>query len=95
MHEFAPVSIIAPGTSLSGTVGIDWNDTTQPASFDIVWSVAGDNRKSSISIKPNVGELITAVTMADFLFLSEQGIVVCFHVLNNHIFNCFFLYFFV
>ncbi|KAK3930683.1 AP-3 complex subunit beta-2 [Frankliniella fusca] len=73
VHEFAPVSSLAPGTSLSGTIGVDWNDTTQPASFDIIWRAAGDERKSSISIKPNVGELLTAVTMPDFLFLSEQG----------------------
>ncbi|KAE8737513.1 hypothetical protein FOCC_FOCC017028 [Frankliniella occidentalis] len=73
VHEFAPVSSLSPGTTLSGTIGVDWNDTTQPASFDITWNTGDDERKSSIIIKANVGELLTAVTMPDFLFLSEQG----------------------
>lgn len=76
MHEFAPVGVIAPGTTLSGTMGVDWNDTIQPASFDVLWTAAGDNRTCSISIKPKVGELLVAVSMPDFLFLSEQGISV-------------------
>ena len=73
VHEFAPVAILSTGTSLSGTVGIDWNDSTQPLSFDINWTVVEEIRKSSVSIKPSVGELLRAVTMPDFLFLSEQG----------------------
>lgn len=73
IHDFAPVSIITPGTALSSTIGVDWNDTTQAACFDVVWTAAGDSRKSPVSIKPNVGELLSAVTMPDFLFLSEQG----------------------
>lgn len=73
VHEFAPIGKLSPGATVSGTIGIDWNDSSQQVSFDINWIVSEESRKSSVLIKPNVGELLRAVIMPDFLFLSEQG----------------------
>ncbi|XP_045112281.1 AP-3 complex subunit beta-2-like [Portunus trituberculatus] len=64
LHEFAGITVLAPGATLCGTLGIDFNDTTQPAAFDLV---AG-GRTFNLSITAPVGELLMplAMTEADF-----------------------------
>lgn len=64
LHEFAGITVLAPSATLCGTLGIDFNDTTQPAAFDLV---AG-GRNFSLSITAPVGELLMplAMTEADF-----------------------------
>ncbi|GLH02271.1 AP-3 complex subunit beta [Gryllus bimaculatus] len=69
MHDFAPIGLLHVGTSLPGTVGIDFNDSTQPISFEIVTS----ERTCKVNLRASIGELIRAVTMPENLFISEQG----------------------
>jgi len=73
LHEFAPVASLAPNTSISGTIGVDWNDTMQPAGFTIQWTVGEDKRQCSVAIKPAVGELLRPVTMPETKFTNELG----------------------
>lgn len=64
LHEFAGIAVLSPDTTLYGTLGVDFNDTTQPAVFDLV---AG-GRTFSISITAPIGELLMPLAMneADF-----------------------------
>ncbi|XP_069948502.1 AP-3 complex subunit beta-2 isoform X2 [Cherax quadricarinatus] len=64
LHEFAGIAVLNPDTTLYGTLGVDFNDTTQPAVFDLV---AG-GRTFNISITASVGELLMPLAMneADF-----------------------------
>nr|XP_023022269.1 AP-3 complex subunit beta-2 [Leptinotarsa decemlineata] len=69
MHEFACISKLPPNCSLPATLGIDFNDTTQPANFEIVSSLGNFN----VSIKPSVGELLRPVQMDKNLFIEHQS----------------------
>ena len=70
MHDFATISVLPVNVTLPGTVGVDFNDSTQPVSFII--SVGGA-QSNQVTIKAPVGELIRAVTMPESLFISEQS----------------------
>lgn len=70
MHDFASISLLPVNVTLPGTIGVDFNDSTQPVSFTI--SVGGA-QSNQVTIKAPVGELIRAVTMPESLFISEQS----------------------
>lgn len=70
MHDFAAISALPVSSSLPGTIGVDFNDSTQPVSFTI--SVGGE-QCNQVTIKAPVGELIRAVTMPEPLFITEQS----------------------
>ncbi|KAJ4433931.1 hypothetical protein ANN_16250 [Periplaneta americana] len=69
MHDFAPISVLPVNAVLPGTIGVDFNDSTQPVSFTI--SVGGV-QSNQATLKAPVGELIRAVTMPEPLFITEQ-----------------------
>lgn len=68
LHEFAGMTVLKPDTTLYGTLGVDFNDTTQPAVFDLV--TAG--RTFSISITAPVGELLMPLAMSEADFNLHQ-----------------------
>ncbi|RMX55194.1 hypothetical protein pdam_00014072 [Pocillopora damicornis] len=68
MHDFQPITSLAPGATIAVTVGIDFNDTTQPASFNFTQS-----SKFPVSIKAPVGELLQGCPMTEADFLTKQG----------------------
>ncbi|XP_066993288.2 AP-3 complex subunit beta-1 isoform X2 [Anabrus simplex] len=70
MHDFATVGVLPVNTSLPGTIGVDFNDSTQPISFDIMMS---SGRSCKVTLKAPTGELVRAVTMPESLFIVEQG----------------------
>lgn len=39
VHDFACISALSPCCSLPGTLGVDFNDSTQPAAIEILSSV--------------------------------------------------------
>lgn len=69
MHDFAPLSAISPHSCLPGTMGVDFNDSTQPVTFDLV----ANGKTCRINFKAPVGELIRSVSMPDSLFVVEQS----------------------
>ncbi|CAH1404204.1 unnamed protein product [Nezara viridula] len=69
MYEFAPVNTIPPHGSAIGTIGLDLNDSTQPAQFEISWSQGS----ASITLKVPIGELVRAISMPQQLFMEEQN----------------------
>ena len=71
MHAFfySFTAALAPNNETSVLMAINFNDTTQPASFEL----CTDERKYSVSITAPVGELLQPHTMNEKDFLKEQG----------------------
>lgn len=69
MHEFAAIPSLAPGASLVGTLGVDFNDSTHPINFEIL---IGSEKSCQVSLKAAIGELVRAVTMTEEAFIKQQ-----------------------
>ncbi|XP_060537052.1 AP-3 complex subunit beta-2 [Cylas formicarius] len=69
LHDFSCIPKLPPNSSLPATLGIDFNDSTQPANFEIVSSLGNFN----VCIKPTVGELLRPIKMSTGLFLEKQS----------------------
>lgn len=67
--DFAPIAKLNTGQCVQGILGVDFNDSTQPLSFEIA-SSAGS---AKVSLKPSVGELIRAVRFTETIFKEEQS----------------------
>ena len=67
---------LAPTNSSSVLLAIDFNDTTQPAQFD----VCTVDRKFAVAIAAPVGELLRPNTLneKDFLSLQSESAIVAF-----------------
>uniref|UniRef100_A0A672UD48 Adaptor related protein complex 3 subunit beta 1 n=1 Tax=Strigops habroptila TaxID=2489341 RepID=A0A672UD48_STRHB len=71
MHEFSPIECLEPAGSVTVSVGIDFCDSTQMASFQLCTKDDCFN----VSIQPPVGELLLPVTMSEKDFKKEQGML--------------------
>ncbi|XP_026875117.2 AP-3 complex subunit beta-1 isoform X2 [Electrophorus electricus] len=60
---------LEPEKSVTVSMGVDFNDSTQAASFQLCTKAEGFN----VSIQPAVGELLLPVTMSEQDFSKEQG----------------------
>ena len=69
MNASVSISQLAAGGSISSTVGIDFNDTLQPAKFSICIDTG---RQYPVKIAPVVGELIEAGRISESGFLALQ-----------------------
>lgn len=69
LNEFSQLSQLAPKQTLMGILGIDFNDSSQAANFEIKSS----GGVSKVSIKPSVGELIRSVTLPENMFKEERN----------------------
>lgn len=69
MHEFQEIASLGPGATIAVTLGIDFNDTTQSAGFNL----CTQSSKFPVSIKAPVGELLQGCPMTEADFLTKQG----------------------
>ena len=69
MQGFETIAELPRDASIVASMGIDFNDTTQPASFDIAF----DGRSLTISIPCHVGELIEQKFLTEQAFQQHQG----------------------
>ncbi|XP_039270685.2 AP-3 complex subunit beta-1-like [Styela clava] len=69
VHDFDQIDVLAPGASLSSTMGVDFCDTTQPLIFDL----CTETRKFNVQIKIPVGELVKPTTMHETEYIKQQG----------------------
>ena len=69
MHEFSGISSLEPNSVQTVTIGINFNDSTQSARFDLVAS----GRVFTVQIQPQIGELIRGVSMPETLFDQEKA----------------------
>uniref|UniRef100_A0AAY5EG30 AP-3 complex subunit beta n=1 Tax=Electrophorus electricus TaxID=8005 RepID=A0AAY5EG30_ELEEL len=68
IHCFSPIECLEPEKSVTVSMGVDFNDSTQAASFQLCTKAEGFN----VSIQPAVGELLLPVTMSEQDFSKEQ-----------------------
>uniref|UniRef100_A0A8C2T9T4 AP-3 complex subunit beta n=1 Tax=Coturnix japonica TaxID=93934 RepID=A0A8C2T9T4_COTJA len=71
MHEFNPIECLEPEKSVTVSMGIDFCDSTQTASFQLCTK----DDHFSVNIQPPVGELLLPVTMSEKDFKKEQGML--------------------
>lgn len=69
LNEFAAISDLPSKATVQGTLGIDFNDSTQPVSFDIVTKTS----TCHATIKATVGEFIRAVLMNENVYREERS----------------------
>ncbi|XP_056397589.1 AP-3 complex subunit beta-1 isoform X2 [Hyla sarda] len=69
MHLFSPVDSLEPEGSITVSMGIDFCDSTQTASFQLCTK----EDKFSVKIQPPPGELLLPVTMSEMDFKKEQA----------------------
>ncbi|XP_060791705.1 AP-3 complex subunit beta-1 isoform X2 [Neoarius graeffei] len=68
IHCFSPIECLELEASVTVSVGVDFNDSTQAASFQLCTK----DDQFSVSIQPAVGELLLPVTMSKQDFNQEQ-----------------------
>nr|XP_038026250.1 AP-3 complex subunit beta-1 isoform X3 [Anas platyrhynchos] len=71
IHEFNPIECLEPGGSVTVSMGIDFCDSTQTASFQLCTK----DDHFNVNIQPPVGELLLPVTMSEKDFKKEQGML--------------------
>ncbi|XP_007941637.1 AP-3 complex subunit beta-1 [Orycteropus afer afer] len=71
MHVFNPIESLEPEGSITVSMGIDFCDSTQTASFQLCTK----DDCFSVSIQPPVGELLLPVAMSEKDFKKEQGML--------------------
>uniref|UniRef100_A0A8C6GZX6 AP-3 complex subunit beta n=1 Tax=Mus spicilegus TaxID=10103 RepID=A0A8C6GZX6_MUSSI len=69
MHAFHPIDSLEPEGSVTVSVGIDFCDSTQTASFQLCTKDDCFN----VTLQPPVGELLSPVAMSEKDFKKEQG----------------------
>ncbi|XP_044765824.1 AP-3 complex subunit beta-1 isoform X2 [Coccinella septempunctata] len=84
IYDFASIPCIPPNCNLPATLGIDFNDSAQPANFEIVSSLGNFN----VTVRPFIGELLRPVTMSQEIFLQEQSKIKGMNEHNGVIENC-------
>ncbi|KAM9214184.1 AP-3 complex subunit beta-1 isoform 2-T2 [Leptosomus discolor] len=72
MHEFNPIECLEPAGSITVSMGIDFCDSTQTASFQLCTK----DDHFDVNIQPPVGELLLPVTMSEKDFKKEQGMLI-------------------
>lgn len=71
MHTFGPIESLEPEGSITVSMGIDFCDSTQTASFQLCTK----DDSFSVNIQPPVGELLLPVAMSEKDFKKEQGML--------------------
>ncbi|KAJ7988575.1 hypothetical protein DPEC_G00324980 [Dallia pectoralis] len=69
IHSFNTIECLEPNATVTVSMGIDFNDSTQAANF----LLCTNENQFSVSIQPAVGDLFLPVTMTEQDFRKEQG----------------------
>uniref|UniRef100_A0A671RID6 AP-3 complex subunit beta n=1 Tax=Sinocyclocheilus anshuiensis TaxID=1608454 RepID=A0A671RID6_9TELE len=70
IHRFNAIERLEPQASVTVSMGVDFNDSTQAANFQLCTK---EDELSVVSIQPAVGELLLPITMTEADFTKEQG----------------------
>ncbi|XP_064452347.1 AP-3 complex subunit beta-1 isoform X4 [Mirounga angustirostris] len=79
MHVFTPIESLEPEGSITVSMGIDFCDSTQTASFQLCTK----DDCFSVNIQPPVGELLLPVAMSEKDFKKEQACLSALHLLSK------------
>lgn len=72
VHDFTAIPTIQPNFTSLATLGVNFNDSTQPASFNIDFTRNEETLSCSVSIKAPIGEILRSVLLPETAFISEK-----------------------
>ncbi|XP_053985309.1 AP-3 complex subunit beta-2 [Hylaeus volcanicus] len=72
IHDFTQIPLLEINSNLSSTLGINFNDSTQPANFSIDFAIGEEKYSCSVTVKPPIGEIIRAVILPERMFTDEK-----------------------
>lgn len=73
IHDFVQLPTLDTNSTLSSTLGVNFNDSTQPANFNIDFLINDEKHSCPVSIKPPIGEIIRSVTLPESMFNAEKA----------------------
>ncbi|CAK9807053.1 AP-3 complex subunit beta-1 [Anthophora quadrimaculata] len=73
IHDFTGISLLEINSNLSSTLGINFNDSTQPANFNIDFTIGEETYSCAVTIKAPIGEIIRAVLLPEDMFVAEKN----------------------
>ncbi|XP_012535252.1 AP-3 complex subunit beta-1 [Monomorium pharaonis] len=73
IHDFTLISSLDANATLTSTLGVNFNDSTQPANFNIDFTINDEKYSCPVSIKPPIGEIIRSVTLPENMFNAEKA----------------------
>ncbi|CAL1678012.1 unnamed protein product [Lasius platythorax] len=73
IHDFTQIPILDANSILASTLGVNFNDSTQPANFNIDFAINDEKHSCLVSIKPPIGEIIRSVTLPESMFNAEKA----------------------
>lgn len=73
IHNSAPIVQLLPNSVTLSALGVDFKDSIQPLIMEVSWFTAGMERKSEVSLRVPIGELIQPLSISEADFVSEQG----------------------
>ncbi|KAK0178208.1 hypothetical protein PV328_002181 [Microctonus aethiopoides] len=72
IQDFSPIAVLKPNITISSTLGINYNDSTQSANFNIDFTINDETHVSPVNLKAPVGEIIRAVQLPENMFITEK-----------------------
>ncbi|KAG7205130.1 hypothetical protein KM043_005501 [Ampulex compressa] len=73
IHSFMRIPTLDVNSTLSSTLGVNFNDSTQPAQFEIHFTIDEEEHVCRVSIKPPIGEIIRSVLLPESTFITEKN----------------------
>lgn len=72
IHDFCQVPILQPNMTVSSTLGVNFNDSSQPAKFNIDFNIADETHSVPVNIKAPIGEIIRSVILPETMYVAEK-----------------------
>lgn len=73
IHDFTRIMTLDANATLSSTLGVNFNDSTQSANFNIDFTIRDEKYSCPVNIKPPIGEIIRSVVLPESMFSTEKS----------------------
>lgn len=73
IHDFMRIILLEIDFTLSSTLGVNFNDSMQPANFNIDFTIDEEKYSCPVTIKAPIGELIRSVLLPENMFNNEKA----------------------
>nr|XP_012153777.1 PREDICTED: AP-3 complex subunit beta-2 isoform X2 [Megachile rotundata] len=73
IQDFTPIPLLEVNSNLSSTLGINFNDSTQPATFNVDFVIGEESYSCGVTITTPIGEIIRAVLLPESMFTTERN----------------------
>ncbi|XP_015112267.1 AP-3 complex subunit beta-2-like, partial [Diachasma alloeum] len=72
MHDFSTIPTLQPNMNCSSVLGVNFNDSMQPANFNIEFIIDDEIHSVPVSLKAPIGEIVRAVKLPENMFIAEK-----------------------